>query len=231
MTAESFIEALTLLREDANIPGIEKVFRENDPELKALGVRHGELFKTAKTFTAMPIREVARLLDNNYYEIRMGGVCIMDFKARNNKLSEEDRKSLFNLYLEKHHRINNWGYVDRAAPSVIGKYLLDKPRDILYKLAVSSDPWERRTAIVSTWAFIRMGELDDTFKIAAILVNDPHPNIHKAVGSWIREAGKKDRERLVNFLEKYATEMSRTTLRYAIEKFDQEERKYFLGKR
>jgi 3-methyladenine DNA glycosylase AlkD len=97
---------------------------------------------------------------------------------------------------------------------------LIKPRKILYKLAKSKNVWERRTAIVSTYFFIRQNDNDDTFKIAELLVNDKHELINKAVGSWIREAGKRDRETLLDFLDKHAATMPRITLRYAIEKLD-----------
>jgi 3-methyladenine DNA glycosylase AlkD len=119
--------------------------------------------------------------------------------------------------------------VDRAAPYVVGGYLFDKPRHILYKLARSSNIWERRTAIVSTYFFIRQGDLDDAFKIAEILVNDPEDLIQKAVGGWIREAGKKDPQKLASFLDQYAASMPRTALRYAIEHLDNEKRAHYLG--
>jgi len=107
--------------------------------------------------------------------------------------------------------------VDRAAPYVVGGYLADKPRDLLYKLAPSANPWERRTAIVSTYFFIRQDDIDDTFGIAEVLVHDKHELVQKAVGSWIREAGKRDQKRLMRFLDSHAGSMPRTILRYAIE--------------
>ncbi|WP_299525781.1 DNA alkylation repair protein [Winogradskyella sp.] len=105
---------------------------------------------------------------------------------------------------------------------------MNKPRNILYELAQSDDIWERRTAIVSTYAFIKKGQLDDTFKIAEILINDEEELINKAVGSWIREVGKKDEQRLKKFLDRYASTMPRVTLRYAIEKFDKETKKQYM---
>ena len=114
------------------------------------------------------------------------------------------------------------------APHVVGGYLADKPREVLYSLARSPNPWERRTAIVSTYYFIRAGDVDDTFRIAAILVEDGHKLVQKAVGSWIREAGKKDTPRLVRFLEKHGRSMPRTMLRYAVEKLPPAVRAKFL---
>ncbi|WP_217495862.1 DNA alkylation repair protein [Mangrovivirga cuniculi] len=150
----------------------------------------------------------------------MGAVSIMDFQAKKKSTSEERRKELYDLYLNRHNRLNNWDFVDRGAYNIIGEYLIDKPKDILYELAKLKNPWERRTAIVSTYAFIKKGRVDETFNIAEILVDDDHELINKAVGSWIREAGKKDEKKLKAFLDKYAESMPRVTLRYAIEKFD-----------
>ena len=106
---------------------------------------------------------------------------------------------------------------------------MDKDRKILYQLAKSDDPWERRTAIVSTYAFIKKGQVDDTFKLAEILLHDEHELIKKAVGSWIREAGKKDREKLLEFLDRHGRTMPRVTLRVALEKLDAEQRKYYMN--
>jgi 3-methyladenine DNA glycosylase AlkD len=159
----------------------------------------------------------------------MGAVSIMDFQARDKKLPSAQRKALFDLYLDRHDRLNNWDFVDRAAPSVIGDYLIDKDRDILYTLAESSDPWRRRTSIVSTYAFIKKNDLDDTFRIGEKLVHDKFDLINKAVGSWIREAGKKDPRRLKTFLDKYAGSMPRITLRYAIEKLDKKSKDHYMN--
>jgi len=119
--------------------------------------------------------------------------------------------------------------VDRAAPYVVGGYLFGKDKKALYDLARSKNPMERRTAIVSTYYFIRKDEIEDTFKIAEILVNDSEHFVQTAVGSWIREAGKRDEERLKAFLNAYAATMSRVTLRFAIEKLESKLRKYYLG--
>src|SRR5262249_9224761 len=195
---------------------------------KILGVSIGKIFPVAKQFVQMSLRDVERLLDSPYYEVRMGAVSIMDFQARSKRTTPEQRKELFDLYIRRHDRINNWDLVDRAAPHVVGSYLADKPRELLYRLARSRNPWERRTAIVSTWYFIRAGEIEDTFAIAEILVNDKHELVQKGVGSWVREAGKRDQKRLVRFLERHASSMPRTMLRYAVEKLPASERARFM---
>lgn len=192
------------------------------------GVRMGQIFTRAKEFIEMPPDQIERLLESPAHEIRVGAVSIMDWQARGKRTTAQRREELFKLYLRRHERINTWDLVDRAAPHVVGGYLSDKPRDVLYELARSGDTWERRTAIVSTYYFIRQGDCDDTFSIAAILVNDDHDLIQKATGGWLREAGKKDPRRLRAFLDHYAATMPRTTLRYAIEHMDKDEREYYL---
>lgn len=224
LTAWEFLAALKAKRSKADNL---KFFRDNDGSTKSLGTRHAEIFGLAKKFTAMSLYEVNALLDSEYYEARLGGVSIMDFKARDKKTSMEHKEELYELYLRRHDRINNWDLVDRSAPSVIGGYLFDKPRLALYKLAKSKNGWERRTAIVSTWFFIRQNDINDTFKIAEILLQDTHDLIQKAVGSWIREAGKRDKRKLLAFLDKFAARMPRTMLRYAVEKLDKKQKDYY----
>ena len=178
------------------------------------------IFTIAKKYMHMSLVEINELLENKYYEVRMGAISIMDFRARDKKITHDNKKALFNLYINQHENINNWDLVDRGAPYIVGGYLYDKPRRILYKLARSKNIWERRTSIVATYYFIRKGETADTFSIAGLLVNDKEDLINKAVGSWIREAGKYNPEKLLAFLDKYAATMPRVTMRYAIEKLD-----------
>ncbi|PSG87311.1 DNA alkylation repair protein [Aurantibacter aestuarii] len=230
MKAEDFIKKLTEKSGERSKKDVLKFFKEDDNETDAIGVKFGTVFKLAKEFTDLPLTEINNLLDSKYYEIRMGAVSIMDFQAKKKSTSEERRKELYELYLNRHDRLNNWDFVDRGAYNIIGEYLVDKPKNKLYELAKSKNPWERRTAIVSTYAFIKKGQIDDTFKIAEILVDDEHELINKAVGSWIREAGKKDQKKLKSFLDKHAKTMPRVTLRYAIEKFDEPTRQKYLNK-
>jgi 3-methyladenine DNA glycosylase AlkD len=201
----------------------------SDEEDLIMGVRMGQVFALAKEFIEMPPEEIEKLLESPIHEVRVGAVSIMDWQARSKKTPEERRKELFDLYIRRHDRINGWDLVDRSALYVVGSYLFDKPRDILYQLAHSKDTWERRTAIVSTLYFIGKGDVDDAFKIAELLLMDDQELIHKATGWALREAGKKDRHSLVRFLDQYAATMPRTALRYAIEHFDKEQRDHYLG--
>ena len=194
-----------------------------------LGVRMGQVFALAKELIDMPLEEVEKLLESSYHEARVGAVSIMDFQARSKKTTDERRKELFDLYIRRHDRINTWDLVDRSAPYVVGSYLFDKPRKILYKLARSKKMAERRTAIVSTLFLIGKNDVEDAFKLSEMLLDDQEDLIHKAVGWALRYAGDKDRQRLLSFLDKYAATMPRITLRYAIEHLDKKQRDDYLG--
>jgi 3-methyladenine DNA glycosylase AlkD len=231
---KQLIDALKAIADRNAVDKVARFFwpdpNAHSSDNKMLGVSIGKIFPIAKQFVEMSLKDIERLLDNPYYEVRVGAVSIMDFQARNKKIAPEERKALYDLYLRRHDRINNWDLVDRAAPYVVGGYLADKSRAVLYKLARSRNPWERRTAIVSTYYFIRLGDVNDTFGVAEILAQDKHELVQKAVGSWIREAGKKDQKQLVNFLGKHARSMPRTMLRYAVEKLPPAQRAKFLEK-
>jgi 3-methyladenine DNA glycosylase AlkD len=233
MTAEQFIEELNTYRSADELKKYQRYFKLGEGQYgegdEFIGVRMGQVFALAKEFIAMPPNEIERLLESPIHEVRAGGLSIMDKQARSKKTSESRRKELFDLYLRRTDRINNWDLVDVGAPYVVGRYLFDKPRDVLYKLACSKNIWERRTAIVSTSYFIREGDVADTFKIAEMLLNDDHDLIHKATGGWLREAGKKDPQKLFGFLDKYAATMPRVALRYAIEHLDKEQRDHYLS--
>jgi len=220
VTHRQLVADLKKLADPARVAGVSRYFRVESgaPRTKFLGVSPGDVFPVAKRFSDLPLADVERLLDSPYYEVRLGAVAIMDFQARAKRTSLAQREALYDLYLRRHDRIDNWDLVDRAAPHVVGGWLADKPRDVLYELARSASPCERRTAIVSTWFFIRADDLDDTFRIAELLVSDEHDLVQKAVGSWLREAGKRDQPRLLRFLKAHAPTMSRTMLRYAAEK-------------
>ncbi|HEY5747934.1 MAG TPA: DNA alkylation repair protein [Chryseolinea sp.] len=231
--AKDFLKQLLALQSDEELRKIQRYFKSGEGQYgegdKFIGVRMGQLFALAKTFMDMEPAEIEKLLENPIHEARAGAVSIMDFQARSRKITASRRKELYDLYIDRHDRINNWDLVDRSAPYVVGGYLYDKPRDVLYKLARSKNMWERRTAIVSTFFFIRQGDVDDTFKIAEILLRDKEDLVQKATGGWLRAAGGKAPKRLLDFLDKYASTMPRTTLRYATERLDKKRREYYLS--
>lgn len=227
LNAEKFIRKLKTLR-SAEVANSHRHLASNEDD-RILGVRMGQVFALAKEFMELPLDGIEKLLESPIHEARVGAVSIMDYQARSKKTLDVRREELFNLYIRRHDRIDTWDLVDRAAPHVIGGYLLNRPRNILYKLAKSKKMSERRTAIVSTLYFIGKDDVEDAFKIAELLLEDDNDLIHKAVGWALRFAGDKDRARLENFLDQHAETMPRVTLRYATEKFDEERRIHYLG--
>lgn len=193
-----------------------------------IGLKVPLIRKLAKQFSDLTILELEKLLESPIHEHRFAALVILvnQFKLAKN---HDIKKAIYKLYLDRTDRINNWDLVDVSCRDIVGGYLMDKPRDILYKLAKSTNLWERRIAIVSTWQFIRSGDLDDTFAIAEILLNDDQDLIHKAVGWMLREAGKKDEAALKIFLDNFAVSMPRTALRYSLERLSNIDKKYYMA--
>ena len=187
-----------------------------------LGVTVPNIRAIAKLHKDISIEEIRELIQSEWHEVRLCALIIMVEKSK--KKDEALRKELFNLYLSQTKRINNWDLVDLSCRFIIGEYLLDKSRDILYQLAQSSLLWDNRIAIVSTYAFIRKGQLEDTYALSDLMMQHPHDLMHKAIGWMLREAGKRDSERLYDYVMSHRADMPRTMLRYAIEKFSPKER-------
>ncbi|MBZ0283533.1 MAG: DNA alkylation repair protein [Anaerolineae bacterium] len=231
--AVQFIESLESYRSPEELKKIQRYFKTGEGQYGEgdvfMGVRMGQVFELAKTFIDMPPNEIEKLLESPIHEVRAGALSIMGKQTSRKKTPESRKKELFDLYIRRHDRVNNWDLVDLGALYVVGNYLFDKPRDVLYKLAHSENLWERRTAIVSTAYFIKQGDVDDTFKIAEILLHDAQDLIHKATGWMLRTAGSNDRQKLLHFLDQYAPTMPRTLLRYAIEHLDKEQRTHYLN--
>ena len=182
----------------------------------------------AKKYQNIVLSDIQKLLSSKVHEERLIALLILVFQFP--KANSKKRKTIFDFYLKNTKNINNWDLVDLTAPSIVGEYLLDGNRKILYKLARSKDLWEKRIAIISTFTFIKNNQFEDTLLIAEILLNDEHDLIQKAVGWMLREVGKRDLSVEEEFLQKYYQKMPRTMLRYAIEKFSEKKRKYFLAK-
>ena len=192
-----------------------------------LGVRVPKIRLIAKKNIGISITDMKTLIKSKYHEERLLGLIILVNKYSKSK-DEKDRDQLYNIYVSSFKYVNNWDLVDVTCAHIIGKHLLNKDRSILYTWAKSNDLWTKRIAIVSTHCFIRKNDLQDTFKIAKILLNDEHDLIHKAVGWMLREAGKKDMEKEEIFLKKHYKTMPRTMLRYAIERFPEPKRQRYL---
>ena len=181
-----------------------------------------------KYFREAVLKDVKKLIMSPYHEYRLTGLIILTYKFP--KANEAEQKKMYNFYLKHASRINNWDLVDLSAPNIVGAWLLEKNRKILYKLAKSKLLWKRRISILATLTFIRNGQFDESLQLADILLYDQHDLMHKAVGWMLREVGKRDKNVLVGYLKPRYKKMPRTMLRYAIEKFGEGERKFYLSK-
>lgn len=193
-----------------------------------LGVAVPEVRKVAKRNSSATLPEIKGLLGSQWHEARLCALLILVSRCR-----KTVAKEVFSFYLSNTARINNWDLVDLTAPSIVGCYLRDTPeeRKVLYSLAESKLLWDQRIAVVSTLSLIRAGQFDDTYALAVKLMGHKHDLMHKAVGWMLREAGKRDRNRLELFLDEYAASMPRTMLRYSIEKFPESIRQHYLALR
>jgi 3-methyladenine DNA glycosylase AlkD len=225
--ADAFIARLEREASDVERLKYRRYFPERHHEF--IGVRMGVVFAAARDFANMDIDQIERLLDQDAHEVRAGAVRIMAEQAKARATTDEQLQALAALYLRRHDRIDDWDLVDLGAWEVLGRSLVDRPRDVLLELAASDDPWRRRSAITATFAFIRRGELDETYRIAGRLLDDEHELVRKAVGWALRNAGDHDPKRLTEFLDGHAASMPRSTLRNAIEKLALEERKRLLS--
>ena len=192
-----------------------------------LGVKVPEQRRIAKKHRDISLDETTELLQSNIHEHRLTSLFILVDKFA--KTDEEIKEKIVELYLANTAYVNNWDLVDSSAHKIIGPWLMDKPRDLLYKLAESESLWERRISMIATFPFIRKGDLSDAVALAKKLMHDEHDLIHKATGWVLREVGKKDIDLLYSFLDEYTPEMPRTMLRYAIEKLPEKKRKYYLN--
>ena len=191
-----------------------------------LGITVPEQRKVAKNFLKLKTSEIQKLLNSKIHEHRL--VALLILAERYKRGDDKEKKEIVKLYLKNTKKINNWDLVDLSSHCILGDYLLDKDRKILYALARSRNLWEKRIAVISTFAFIRVNDFKDSLKISEILINDKHDLIHKAVGWMLREIGKRDQKVEEKFLLRYYKTMPRTMLRYAIEKFPEKKRQFYL---
>ena len=180
----------------------------------------------------LPFSEIQILIDSEYHEARLAGFLLLGKQFKKEKSNKFRQKEIFDFYLQNARKANNWDLVDVTCRDVIGQYLLEteEERDVLYRLAESDNLWEQRIAVVSTWTFIKYKQFDDTFALVEKLINHKHDLMHKAMGWMLREVGKKDKDRLTDFLEIHHKKLPRTSLRYAIEHFSPEEKAHFMKK-
>ena len=187
------------------------------PEIRDISKRY---------FREMTLEEVEYFIQHKYHEYRLFGLITLTYMWK--KAGETERGDIFNLYVRNLKYVNNWDLVDLSAPNIVGEYLKEKDRTILYDFAKSNNLWKQRVAIISTFSFIKDKDFVDTLNISEILLHHKHDLIHKAVGWMLREVGKRDQVVEEEFLRKYYKEMPRTMLRYSIEKFDEDKRQKYL---
>jgi 3-methyladenine DNA glycosylase AlkD len=182
----------------------------------------------AKANIDITFSDIENVIQSKFHEHRLTGFIVLVYKYKKSKL-EKEKKQIFNFYIKNIKWVNNWDLVDVTCPDIIGDYLFEKDKKILFKMAKSNNLWHRRIAVISTFNFIKKKDFKDTIKIIQMLLNDKHDLIHKACGWMLREIGKRDENTLKNFLDKNVSKMPRTMLRYSIEKFDLNTRKKYLN--
>lgn len=193
---------------------------------KFIGIRVPVLRRLAREFRQLPLAGVAALLRSPIHEERLLALIMLVNACQ--RADETGRKEIYDLYLAHLDRVNNWDLVDVSAPRLVGRHLAGRPRNILFRLARSKILWHRRVAVLATFYFIQMGDFADALRLAALLRDDEHDLMHKAVGWMLREIGKRDLAVLKQFLDRHAAQMPRTMLRYAIEKLPARARKRYL---
>jgi len=191
------------------------------PDQRTVAKRH---FATTNKET------IIQLLDSPYHEERLTALFILCLHFNSSKKIGTE-KEWFDLYVSKAERVNNWDLVDSSAHIIMGAYLENRDRQLLYTFASSDSLWKNRIAVVATWHFIRKNDLKDILQLSEILLHHPHDLMHKAIGWMLREAWKRDPLAIEEFLDEHATVMPRTMLRYTIEKLDEKKRKNYLLKR
>lgn len=233
MTADTVKKELAARVEKGKSASLQRFFKTGKGQYGEgdifMGVMVPQQREVARIFQDLDLSEIERLLASEVHEHRLTALFILVKRYQKLKTSQEKRE-LFDFYVSQREHINNWDLVDSSARQIVGEYLNDKDKEILYKFARSGNLWERRIAIISTNYFITRRNFHDTMRIAALLLNDKEDLIHKAVGWMLREIGNVDQTAEEKFLKKYYKKMPRTMLRYAIEKFSPKQRAFYMGK-
>ena len=199
---------------------------------KFLGCKNPVSRRTAKAFRDLPVREAVRAAQSEWHEIRLCALLILLNHYESKKAGEKERAAIFEQYagLARGGFVNNWDLVDLTAPGIAGAYAFEHGVSTLERFAASGHLWEERIAVLSMFPFIRAGQPDEPFRMVDRFLTHPHDLMHKACGWMLREIGKRDRAALTDYLLKNKANMSRTTLRYAIEHYPEPERKAFLAR-
>lgn len=234
MTADNVIKDLDTFADPKKAELLSRFFKTGKDEYGEgdifIGIVVPNQRIVAKEYKDLPLPEIQKLLNSKIHEYRLTALLILTYKFP--KADEQTKQEIVKLYLHNTQNINNWDLVDLSALYILGKYFSNHSgREILYKLSLSKNLWERRIAILSTFEFIRNKQYIDSLKLAELLVHDKHDLMHKAVGWMLREIGKRDLKTEENFLKEHYQTMPRTMLRYAIEKFPEPKRQFYLLKK
>lgn len=212
---------------------LQRFFRTGPGEYGAgdrfLGLRVPEVRAVARRHRGLSMPDLADVLASAWHEHRQAALFVLADRYR--RAAPAEREAIAAFYLDHLDAVNSWDLVDGSAPHILGFHLLDRDRGVLYELAGSGHLWRQRVAVLATFPFIRVGQFDDTLRLAELLLDHPHDLIHKAVGWMLREVGKRDRAAEERFLDRHAARMPRTMLRYAIERFEPELRRSYLQRR
>jgi 3-methyladenine DNA glycosylase AlkD len=186
----------------------------------------------SKKYQNLNLNDIEKLISSKIHEHRLTAlfILILQYDKYKKEKNKSQNEKIIKFYLKNTKYVNNWDLVDLSAPKLLGPYLLDKNRNILYKLAKSNSLWDKRIAILSTFTFIKNNDFKDCLKLSKLFLKEKHDLMHKSGGWMLREIGKRDINVLYHFLDKYYNTMPRTMLRYAIEKFDENKRKYYMKK-
>lgn len=235
--ANTLLSRMLSHQDPSQVAGLSRFFKcgpgqygEGD---KFLGIKVPITREVVKnTWKEVTFEDLEECISSEYHELRLAALLTLIEIFSHSKKKPEVQQDCIDFYLSHTTFINNWDLVDLSCYPLLGVWLLDKDRTLLYDLAGNGKTiWEQRIGIVSTMTFVRAGQLDDTFAIAELFLNENehlHDLLEKAVGWLLREAGKRDSERLANWLYPRASSMPRTMLRYAIEKFPETERQHIL---
>lgn len=231
MNAQNIIQELKELADPEKAKHSHRFFKSGPGEYGEgdafLGIKVPEQRKVAKKYRDLPASEIHILLQNKWHEVRLTAAMLMVYKVE--KGNQKELEEMVDLYLNNLSAFNNWDLVDSSCHQILGRFLENKDRDLLYGLARSGDLWKKRIAMITCYHFIKQKDFEDALQIAAILVQDEHDLIRKAVGWMLREIGNRDLETEESFLKKHYLTMPRTMLRYAIEKFDEPLRLKYLN--
>lgn len=221
-TARAALHALESLRDPDKAAFFQRFFKcgpgqygEGD---QFLGLSVPQVRSVLAQYRTLPIPDCVALLQSPYNEARLLALLILGAQYQRKRASEAEQQAIFDAYLAQRSRVNNWNLVDASAPAIVGGHLLQRDRALLYELVKSKSLWDRRIAVLATFAFIRAGDFADTLRLCELLLADREDLMHKACGWMLREVGKRDEAVVRAFLDAHASQMPRTMLRYALEK-------------